>query len=82
MKGKDMILSNFLQRQTYNDSDPPDIILISLNMHKALYENYYKIKTKERYLVQTWSQTKASGIALPEVHVAKKTLYINMLPEK
>ena len=39
MKGKDMMLSDFLSRQTNDDSDPHDIILISFNMHKALYEN-------------------------------------------
>ena len=81
-KGKDMILSNLLSRQTHNDSNPHDIIAISFSMHKALYENYYKIETKERYLVQTWSQTKSSGIALPEVYGAKKTLDMNMLPLK
>ena len=48
-----MILIDFSSRQTHNDSDPYDIILISFNMHETLYENYYKIETKERYLVQT-----------------------------
>ena len=67
MKGKDMILSEFLSRQ-----NPHNIIPISLNMYKALYKNYYKTETKETYLVQTWSQTKSSGITLPEVHGAKK----------
>ena len=47
MKGKDMILSDFLSRQTHDDSNPHDIILISFNMHKTLYENYYKIETKK-----------------------------------
>ena len=51
MKGKDMILSDCLSRQTHNDSNSHDITLISFHMHKALYKNYYKIKTKERYLV-------------------------------
>ena len=53
MKGKDMVLSNFLSRQTHDNSNPYDIIPISFNMHKALYKNQDKIKTKERYLVQT-----------------------------
>ena len=53
MKGKDMILSDFLLRQTHDDSDPHDIIPISFNMHNTLHEKYYKIETKERYLVQT-----------------------------
>ena len=52
MKGKDMILSIFLSRQTHDDSDPCDIILISFDMHKTLCENCYKIETKERYLLQ------------------------------
>ena len=56
-KGKDMILSNFLSTQTHVNSDPHDIIVISFNMQKALYQNSYKIKTKERYLVQIKSQT-------------------------
>ena len=77
-----MILSNFLSRQTHDDSDPHDIIPISFNMHKTLYKNYYKIETKERYLVQTCSQTCSSGLALPEVHGAKKTLDTNILPQK
>ena len=52
MKGKDIILSDFLSRQTPDDSDPHDIILISFNMHNTLHEKYYNIETKERYLVQ------------------------------
>ena len=48
MKGKDMILNDFLLRQTHDDSNPHNIIPISFNMHKPPYENYYKIKTKER----------------------------------
>ena len=82
MKGKDMILNNFLSRQIHDHSNPHDIILISFNMYKPLYENYYNIETKERYLVQTQSQTKSSGVALSEVHCARKTLDTNVLPEK
>ena len=60
-----MILSDFLSRQTHDDSDPHDIIPISFNMHNTLHERYYKIKMKERYLVQTQSQTKSSRVKLP-----------------
>ena len=38
MKGKDMILSDFLLRQTHNDNDPHDIIPISFNMHNTLHQ--------------------------------------------
>ena len=50
IKGKDMVLSDFLSRQNNDDSNPHEILPISFNMHKVLQENYYKI---DRYLVQT-----------------------------
>ena len=43
MKGKDMILSDFLPRQIHDTSDPHDIIPISFNMYKALHETCYKM---------------------------------------
>ena len=58
-----MVLSDFLSRQNHNNSNPHKIIPISFNMHNVLQENYYKI---DSYLVQTRSQTKSSGIKLPE----------------
>ena len=58
MKGKYMIVSDFLWRQTHDDSNLHDIIPFSFNMHSMLHERYYNIETKERYLVQTHSQTK------------------------
>ena len=36
----------------------------------------------DRYLILTQSQTKSSGIKLPEVHDIKKTLDTNSLPER
>ena len=53
MKGKYMLLSDFLLRQTHDNSDPHDNIPISFNMHNTLHGNYYNIEIKERYLVQT-----------------------------
>ena len=44
MKGKDMVLSDFLSRQKHDDSYPHEIISISFNMYNALYETYYKIE--------------------------------------
>ena len=43
MKGTDMILSDFLLRQTHDNSDPHDIIPIFFNMHNTLHEKHYKI---------------------------------------
>ena len=51
MKGKDINSSDILSRQTPDNSDSHDIIPISINMHNMLHERYYKIETKERYLV-------------------------------
>ena len=78
IKGKDMVLSDFLSRQKYNNSNPHEIIPISFNMHQVLHNKYYDIK----YLVQTRSQTTSSGIKLPEVHGMRKNLDPNILPEK
>ena len=72
MKGKDMILSDFLSRQVHDDSDPHGIIPISFNMHNTLHKKYYKIETKERYLVHTQSQAMSSGVILPEVMVQRR----------
>ena len=77
-----MILSDCLSRQMHDDSNPHEIIPISFNMYNVLYETYYRIETKDQYLVQTQSQMKAAGITLPEVHRAKKALTTNVLPEK
>ena len=82
MKGKDMILGDFLLRQIHDDTDPHDIFPISFNMHNTLHERHYKSETKERYLVQTQSQTKSSRVILPEIHGAKKILDMNISREK
>ena len=78
MKGKDMILSDFLSRQKNNDSNPHEIIPISFNMCQILDDNYYS----EKYSIQTRSQAKSSGIKLPEVHGMGKNLDPNLKPEK
>ena len=79
IKGKDMILSDFLSRQNNDDSNPHEIIPISFNMHKVLLKNYYNI---DSYLVQTRFQARSSGIKLPEVHDVRKNLDLNLKPEK
>ena len=78
MKGKDMILSDFLSRQKNNDSNPNEIIPISFNMCQILDDNYYN----KKYLIQTRSQVKTSDIKLPEVHGLGKNLDPNLKPEK
>ena len=38
IKGKDMILSDFLSRHNHDDSNPHEIIPILFNMHNLLHE--------------------------------------------
>ena len=69
IKGKDMILSDFLSRQDLGDENTKEIIPISFNMKSVLQDRYYKVGgNKEKYMIQTRSQTKGSGVQLPEVH--------------
>ena len=83
IKGKDMVLSDFLSRQDPGDEDTKEIIPISFNMRLVLQDKYYSVsKSKEKYMVQTRSQTKASGVQLPEVHGSRKRLDPHKIPEK
>ena len=85
MKGKDMILSDFLSRQGNDDSDPSEIIPISFNAYNILEENRNLgmcKKNEGKFLIQMHSQAKMSGTTLPEVHGVRKKLDPNMRPEK
>ena len=82
MKGIDMILSDFLSRQEIDKSDPHEIIPISFDMKAILNDRYYNVEEEEsKYLVQTHSQTKDSGIKVPEVHGTKKGVNPNLRPK-
>ena len=77
IKGKDMVLSDFLSRQDPGDEDTKEIIPISFNMKTVLQDKYNNNNNNEnvdRCMVQTRSQTKASGVELPEVHGSSKRL--------
>ena len=60
MRGKDMILSDFLSRQKNDNSNLHEIIPISFNMCYVLGDNYYN----EKFPRQTRSQAKSNGIKL------------------
>ena len=60
IKGKDMILSDFLSRQIEDHSDLHEIIPISFNIREILQENYHNI-ISDTYMVQTRAQTKATN---------------------
>ena len=90
IKGKDMVLSNFLSRQKTDNSNPHEIIPISFSLRNVLHDSYYRLgnltKTNDsgidKYMVQTRSQSKSSGIKMLEVPRAKKDLTPHVKPEK
>ena len=57
IKGKDMILSDFLSKQIEDDSNPHEIIPISFNIQEILQENYHNI-VSDTYKVQMRAQAK------------------------
>ena len=71
IKGKDMVLSDFLSRQLGDNSDPHQVIPISFNMKEILKQNYQNV-VKDQFMVQTRSQTKARGVNTPAVQKATK----------
>ena len=62
IKGKDMVLSDFLSRQLGDKSDPHQIIPISFNIKEVLKESCQN-NAKAAFMVQTRSQTK--GVKTP-----------------
>ena len=51
MKGKDMILSDFVSRQRVDRSNPHEITPISFDMKAELKEKYYSLVNEGKYLV-------------------------------
>ena len=62
IKGKDMILSDFLSRQIEDDSILHEIIPITFNIWEILQENYHHM-TMDTYNMQTRAQAKAQANA-------------------
>ena len=88
IKGKDMVLSNFLSRQQTDDSSPHELIPISFLLTSQVSDYFYYIDNeinlprRDKYLVQTRSQVRSSGIRLLEIHGANKGLDPHMQPGK
>ena len=76
-----MILHDFLSRQRIDKSNPHEIIPISFDMKAILNNKYYNVGKENRYLVQTHSQSKETGVRLPEVHGAEKGIDPDLKPE-
>ena len=60
IKGKDMVLSDFLSRQLGDKTDPHQIIPISFNIKEMLKENYQN-NAEATFMVQTRSQSKVKA---------------------
>ena len=63
-----MVLSDLLSRQKHVANNLHEIIPISFNMQSILQSKYYNIDKEKigKYIVQTRSQAKSSGINLEE----------------
>ena len=89
IKGKDIVLSDFLSRQRTDDSNPHEIIPICFSLRRVLSENYYKLNDivetdkieTDKFLVQTRSQAKSGRVKVPEVHGIDKGLIPHVKPE-
>ena len=83
-----MVLSDFLSRQKMDDSNPQELIPISFLLRDQVRDYFYhidnkiKLPRKDKYLVQTRSQVRSSGIRLPEINSVNKGLYPHAQPGK
>ena len=64
LKGKEMILADYLSRNRNEDEDPADLIPVSI----------CKIRDIEEFCVATRALVKASGETVPEVHGGRQTI--------
>ena len=88
IKGKDMVLSDFLSRQKTDDSNPHEIIPISFTLKSLMGNHFYQINNMNeisepetnKYLIQTRSQAKSSGIKVLEIHGVNKGLNPHIKP--
>ena len=88
IKGKDVVLSDFLSRQKTDDSNPHELIPISFMLRNQLDNHIYQINSRidqpktDEYLVQTRSQAKSSSIKILEIHGTNKGLDPHVQPGK
>ena len=81
VKGRDMILSDYLSRHRQKDLDPSELIPISFCCLKV-YRGFIDDKIGEDiFCIKTRSSAKASGDEVGEVHGTNKPLDPNYKPE-
>ena len=85
VKGKDMILCDYLSRIAVDDGNPDEVIPISFNMlaqYRLVMDYIAESFLISHYNVVTRSSTSAAGISLPPVHGTQKGLDPDLQPEK
>ena len=88
IKGKHMVLSDFLSRQKMEDNNPHEIIPIPFTLKSLAHNHFYQLnRTNEisetetnKYLIQTRSQAKSNGIKVPEIHGVNKGINPHIKP--
>ena len=87
VKGKDMVLCDFLSRVAADGGDPMDLVPVAFNTFTILKERYSHMVEFNSMMaelkVMTRVQRAAAGIAAPPpVHGANKGVDPNLKPEK
>ena len=71
-----------------DDSNPHELIPILFSLRDQVSDYFYhidnenKLPRKDKYMVQTRSQVRSSGIRLPDIHGANKGLDPHVQPGK
>ena len=85
VKGKDMILCDYLSRIAVDDGNPDEVIPISFNVfaqYRLAMDYIAESFLISHFNVVTRSGTSAAGISLPPVHGTQKDLDLDLQPEK
>ena len=84
VKGKDMILCDYLSRIAVDNGDPGEVIPISFNalaQYRLAIDHITESFMITNFMVATRSSTSTAGIKLPPVHGAQKGVDPDLKPE-
>ena len=84
VKGKDMILCDYLSRVAVDEGDPSEVIHISFNalaQYRLAVDLLAEAYTISQFNIATRRSTNAAGIHLPPIHGAQKGIYPTLKPE-
>ena len=79
---------NYGEMQILENFNPHELIPISFSLRDQVSDYFYridnesKLPSKDKYLVQTRSQVRSSGIRLPEIHGVNKGINPHLKPER